>query len=88
MTILAVLIPAVVAAGLAVLAAVVHRTGGLWLVQRPATPRQAETRQALSWQSPGTLGAPEAGQRRAIEVPRPPLHVIRSERPARAEEEP
>jgi hypothetical protein len=43
MTILTILIPAVVAAGLAVLAAVLHRTGGLWLVQSPDTPRHDET---------------------------------------------
>ncbi len=64
MTILTILIPAVVAAGLAVLAAVLHRTGGLWLVQSPATPRHDPDA------SRATLDAPGAVQRRAIEAPR------------------
>jgi hypothetical protein len=67
MTILTILIPAVVAVGLAVLAAVLHRTGGLWLVQSPATPRHDETQPDASR---ATLDAPGAVQRRAIEAPR------------------
>jgi hypothetical protein len=70
-TILVVLIPAVVAAGLAVLATVLYGTGGLWLVHRIVTPRHAQPRQAISATTPGAASAPEAHTEPPEEVRRP-----------------
>ena len=70
MIILVVLIPAVVAVGFAVLAAVLYGTGGLWLVQGTATSRHARSRQASTRGAPAAPGIrtePHEEMRRAAE---------------------
>jgi len=68
-TILVVLICAVVAAGLAVLAAVLYGSGGFWLVLPTARSRHAQPRRAVSAPTPGATAAPEESR----PVPRAPI---------------